>query len=62
MYIYVPYCMYTNLPSLVLEASHLNGSAFCNFRSLGVPELVVGGIPLWKINLLNFHVVKQVVT
>ena len=35
-----------NLPSLVLKARHLGGSAFCNFYRLGVPEQALGGIPL----------------
>ena len=51
-----------NLPSLVVKARHLGGSAFCNFYGLRVPKQALGGIPLgfgivvWKINLLNFHV------
>ena len=32
-----------NLPSLVLKARHLGGSAFCNFYRL---EVALGGIPL----------------
>ena len=32
-----------NLPSLVLKARHLGGSAFCR---LGMPEQALGGIPL----------------
>ena len=37
-----------NLPSLVLMARHLSGSAFCNsfFYRLGVPEQALGGIHL----------------
>ena len=34
------------LPSLVLKARHLGGSAFCNFYRLGVSEQALGGIPL----------------
>ena len=33
-----------NLPSLVLKARHLGGSAFCNFYRLGVPEQALGGV------------------
>ena len=35
-----------DLPSLVLMASHLGGSAFCSFCRLGVLEQALGGIPL----------------
>ena len=35
-----------NLPSLVLKARHLGGSAFCNFYRLEVSEQALGGIPL----------------
>ena len=35
-----------NLPSLVLKASHLGGSAFCNFYRLGVSEQAMDGIHL----------------
>ena len=34
------------MPSLVLKARHLSGSAICNFYRLGVPEQALGGIPL----------------
>ena len=34
------------LPSVVLKARHLGGSAFCNFYRLGVAEQALGGIPL----------------
>ena len=37
---------YKSLPSLVLKARLLSGSAFCNFRRLGMPEQGLGGIPL----------------
>ena len=47
----------TNLPSLVLKARHLGGSAFLNFYRLKVSEQALGGIPpgFGRINLLNFH-------
>ena len=36
-----------NLPSLVLMARHLGGSAFCSFYRLGVlDQEALGGIPL----------------
>ena len=35
-----------NLPSLVLKARHLGGSAFCNFYRLEVSEQALGGISL----------------
>ena len=37
---------YHNLPSLVLKAGHLSGSAFWNFYGLEVPEQALGEIPL----------------
>ena len=42
-----------NLPSLVLKARHLGGSAFCNFYSLGVPEQALCGI------LLGFRIIVE---
>ena len=48
------------LPSLVLKATQLDGSAFCKFYRLGVSEQALGGIPLGfgiVVNLLNSHVV-----
>ena len=35
-----------NLPSVVLKARHLGGSAFCNFYRLKVFEQALCGIPL----------------
>ena len=35
-----------NLPSLVLKARYVGGSAFCNFYRLGVPQQELGGIRL----------------
>ena len=42
-----------NLPSLVLKARHLGGSAFCIFYKLGVPEQALGGIPLGFGNVVE---------
>ena len=38
--------IHVHVPSLVLNARHLGGSAFCNFYRLGVPEHALGVIPL----------------
>ena len=37
--------IFFNLPSLVLKARHLSGSAFC-WVDIGLPEQAVGGFPL----------------
>ena len=39
-------CPRVYLPSLVLKARHLSGSAFRNFYRLKVSEQALGGIPL----------------
>ena len=52
-----------NLPSLVLKARHLSGSAFCKSMYIGVPEQALGWLPLGlglEMNLLSFHVLLYI--
>ena len=43
-----------NLPSLVLKARYLSGSAFCNFYIMfGVLDQALGGIPLGFVTVVE---------